>query len=258
MMQKSSTIASDNAIYNRRWWIVGMILIGTWVGAAGNSMMPVALPEIVNHYQVRLSIGVWVIAVYSLFVAVFMPIFGWLGDQFGYRRLYTGGLIGMAIFTWGATAAPSFTWLVVLRGLQGVSAATFLPAVMGITSEVFPKQERGLALGIWAMVNGSGHGLGPIVSGFLVQAISWQAIFGLLGIISLIAASAVFCVTPTDTKHSLRRFDLLGASTLTLAILTLMFNLSQGDAIGRASWLSISRFTIVQPLTKHGSNTILG
>ncbi|MEM9774387.1 MAG: MFS transporter, partial [Chloroflexota bacterium] len=237
---KLQTLPSTNQdAYASRTWIVGAILIGTIAGATGNSMMAVALPDIVGNYQVGLNLGVWVIAVYSLFVAVFMPIFGWLGDRFGYRRLYIGGLLCLAFFSWAAAVAPSFFWLIVFRILQGIGSATLLPSIMGIISQVFPEQERGLALGFWAMVNGAAHGTGPIISGFLIQTLGWSAIFWFLGSMGFIAAAAVFLLAPVDAKDGTRRFDLLGAVTLTLAILTLMFNLSQGSTIGWGSWLSL-------------------
>ena len=72
---------NNNQLYSRRWWIVGAVLTGTWVGTLGNSMMPVALPSIVNQYGVGLNLGVWVISVYVLLVAVLMPIFGWLAGK---------------------------------------------------------------------------------------------------------------------------------------------------------------------------------
>ncbi|MEM8860230.1 MAG: MFS transporter [Chloroflexota bacterium] len=248
MSSKLLSSVNDSA-YARRWWIVGAILIGTFAGATGNSMMAVALPNIVSDYQVGLNLGVWVIAVYSLFVAVFMPIFGWLGDRFGYRRLYIGGLLCLAIFSWAAAVAPSFFWLIVFRVFQGIGSATLLPAIMGIISQIFPEQERGLALGFWSMVNGAAHGSGPIISGFLIQALSWSAIFWFLGSMGFIAAAAVFWLAPVDSKEGSRQFDLLGAMAFTLAILTLMFNLSQGSTIGWSSWLSIGLWIAFAGLT---------
>ncbi len=76
----------------KRWLVVGTVLIGTWVGTLGNSMMAVALPSMLQQFQVGLNLGIWVISIYVLLVAVLMPIFGWLGDRYGYRRIYTLGL----------------------------------------------------------------------------------------------------------------------------------------------------------------------
>ncbi len=230
---------NNEQIYSRRWWIVGTVLIGTWVGTLGNSMMPIALPSIVEQYGVGLNLGVWVISVYILLVAVIMPIFGWLGDRYGYRRIYAVGLIGMAVFSWAAALAPTFGWLIAFRALQGISNATTLPAVMGIISEVFPNRERGAAMGMWSTVNGAAHGLGPVISGFLVQNFSWPATFWINGTTALLGAILILLIVPSDRKLDTEPFDLLGAGALMLAMLTLMFNLSRGSDLGWGSWVSL-------------------
>jgi len=206
--------------------------------------MPVALPSIVNQYGVGLNLGVWVISVFMLLVAVPMPIFGWLGDRYGFRWIYSAGMMGMAVSSWAAALAPSFGWLIAFRALQGISGATTLPAVMGTISEVFPRRERGVAIGVWAMVNGAAHGLGPIISGFLVQSFSWPAIFWVNGAIAFLGAVLVFVITPSARKYDKRPFDFLGAGALTLAMLTLMFNLSQSRNPEWESQLSLSLWAI--------------
>ncbi len=234
--------------YSRRWWVVGAVLIGTWVGTLGNSMMPVALPSILEQYRVGLHLGVWVISAYVLLVAILMPIFGWLGDRYGYRRIYTVGLMGMSVFSWGAAFAPGFGWLIAFRALQGIFSATTLPSVMGIISEVFPDRERGLAIGVWATVNGAAHGLGPVISGFLVQVFGWPATFWLTGAISFLGGILVYSVVPCDRKHDTRPFDFLGASTLMLAMLIFVFNLTRGSDWGWSSWASLSLWGVFAAL----------
>lgn len=225
--------------YPRRWWIVGVVLVGTWVGTLGNSMMPVALPSILEQYDIGVNVGVWVISVYVLLVAVLMPIFGWLGDRHGFRRIYTVGLVGMAVFSWAAARAPSFGWLIAFRALQGMFNATTLPAVMGVISQVFPGNERGGAMGVWAAVNGAAHGLGPVISGFLVQSFGWPAMFWLNGATAFLGAALVFSLVPSDHRHDSRPFDLFGAGAFTLAMLTFMFNLTRGSDWGWGSWISL-------------------
>ncbi len=89
---------NNNQAYAGRWWIVGAVLIGAWVGTLSNSMMPVALPSMVKQYGVGLNLGVWVISVFMLLVAVLMPVFGWLGDRYGFHWLYSIGRIFICLF----------------------------------------------------------------------------------------------------------------------------------------------------------------
>ncbi|MCK6579815.1 MAG: MFS transporter [Anaerolineae bacterium] len=226
-------------VHKRRWLIIGIILIGSWVGTLGNSMLPVALPTIVQDFEVSLDLGVWVISIYTLLIAVLMPIYGWLSDRYGYRRLYVITLVGLGVSFGLAALATSFWGLIGTRALQALFNAATLPAVMGIISMIFPKEERGVAMGAWATVNGAAHGFGPVISGALVENFGWQSIFVMNAAVTLVGAFLVFLVIPADHKETRRPFDFVGAFTLTAAMLVLMFVLSRGGYLGWGSPLTI-------------------
>ncbi len=232
------TVSSD--IYKRRWLITFIVLIGSWVGTLGNSMIPVALPTIVDDFKVKLDLGVWVISIYTLLIAVLMPIYGWMGDRYGYRRLYMITLVGLGVSFGIAALATSFWALIGFRALQAIFNAATLPAVMGIISLIFPQQERGMAMGAWATVNGAAHGFGPVISGFMIKEWGWQSIFWMNAITSLMGALLVFLYIPSDHKESRRPFDFVGAFTLTVAMLVLMFVLSRGKYLGWTSLATIA------------------
>jgi DHA2 family multidrug resistance protein-like MFS transporter len=228
----------------QRWWIAFAILIGTWTGTSTNTMMPVALPSMLDDFKVGVDVGVWVISIFVLLAAIFMPISGWLGDRYGYRRIYITGFVGLWLFSWAAVLSTTFRWLLVTRALQGIFDAVGLPSTLGIISLTFSRKERGLAMGVWAAVNGASHGLGPAISGFLVQRFGWAAPFWLNGATALLTVILLVIIVPADQKRQARPFDLLGASALTLAMLTLMFNLRQGSALGWTSTVSLSLWVV--------------
>ncbi len=231
-------------IYHQRWWIIGVALIGTWVGTLGNSMIPVALPTILGFYRTPLNSGVWIVSVYVLMVAVLMPLFGWIGDRYGYRRIYLAGLSGFAFFSWAAVFAPSFNWLLLFRVCQGICNATTLPSVMGIISQIFPKNQRGRAMGAWAAVNGAAHGLGPVISGLLVQAFNWQALFWFNGFVTMVGIVLIWYLVPPDNNRHTHSFDWLGAVTFTVAVLSLMLNITQGRRLGWGSGSSMAMWAL--------------
>jgi EmrB/QacA subfamily drug resistance transporter len=233
----------SNDVYSRRWLIASVVLIGTWVGTMGNSMIPVALPSIIKDYSIGKDEGVWIISIYTLLVGVLMPVFGWLGDRYGYRLLYSSTLIALAIFNGAAALAPNFGLLMTFRVLQGIFNAPTLVAVMAIISEVFPREERGAAMGFWATVNGAAHGFGPIISGFLVEHVGWQTIFWINGVTAVIGGLAVFYLVPTDHKDIKRPFDMIGAASFTIGMLIFMFVLSRGSTYGWTSPLILGLWT---------------
>jgi EmrB/QacA subfamily drug resistance transporter len=207
-------------------------------------MATVALPAIMDHFDVKVSDATWVITIYILLVAVLMPIFGHLGDMYGYKRTYITGLGLLVLSSVLAALAPSFPLLILFRALQGIGNATTLPSVMAIITHVFPIQERGRAMGFWATVNGAGHGLGPVLSGFLTQYFGWPAIFFLNGAITLVGVLLIWRLVPPDSKRATHRFDFPGMLTMTLAALILMFNLNQGAKLGWGSHSSLALWVV--------------
>jgi EmrB/QacA subfamily drug resistance transporter len=198
------------------------------VGTTGNSMFNVALPSILEHYDIGLSTGVWVITIYVLLFSTLMPVFGKLGDMFGYKRIYLFGMVGLVLASIAGAFAPSIGWMIGFRALAGVFNAPTLPAIMAIIAEVFPAEERGGALGFWATVNGAGHGFGPVISGLLVQYLGWESVFWFNAALALIGVVMITFVVPSDSKRTSKRFDFLGAVTLTAGMIMVMFNLTQG------------------------------
>lgn len=233
------TTADQPQPHPHRWLILATVLIGSLVGTLGNSMASVALPAIMDHFAVEISSATWVITIYILLVAVLMPAFGHLGDMYGYKRIYLTGLSLLVLSSALAALAPSFSSLVLFRALQGMGNATTLPSVMAIITQIFPVRERGRAMGFWATINGTGHGLGPVLSGFLTQYFGWPAIFLLNGAITLVGVFLIWRLVPPDSKRATHRFDFPGAAAMTLAALTLMFNLNQGAKSGWSSHFSL-------------------
>jgi EmrB/QacA subfamily drug resistance transporter len=212
----------------RRWWILGTILIGTLVGTFGNSMTPVALPAIMDQYDIGLDVGVWVVSVYILLFSTPMPLFGKLGDMIGYKRMFVGAMAGLALAMFLSAFAPSAGWLIAFRVVAGICNAPILPAIMGIVAEVFPAQERGGALGFWATTNGTAHGLGPVISGLIVQHFGWPWVYLFNGALTVAGLILIVRFVPRDEKRTASTFDPIGAATLTLAAILFMFNLTQG------------------------------
>jgi EmrB/QacA subfamily drug resistance transporter len=225
----------DNTASRLRWIILSTLLIGTVTGTLGNSLVNVALPSIMDHYSVDVGTGIWAVTVYILLFAVTMPLFGRLGDKYGYKRLYLAGMGVFAVSSCLAPLAPSFPILIVFRVIQGISNGPILPTIMGVVGTTFPAGERGRAMGIWALVNSATHAAGPLLSGILTQYFGWQSIFLSCVPLCLVGLFLVWRLMPDDSRSERQSFDVLGATALTAATLVLMFNLRQGATLGWTS-----------------------
>lgn len=218
------------------WVILAAVLSGTFVGTLGNSVANVALPAVMAEFNVPLSSGVWVVTLYTLFFAVLMPVCGYLGDRYGQRRLYLLGVTLLAVAALSSGLSPSFPWLLGSRALMGVGVAPTLPAVMAIIARTFSAEQRGRAIGFWALANSAGHALGPPLSGFLTQHLGWRAVFLVALPVCLLTLFLVGWLVPgDDPRRKTGGFDVGGATTLTLAALGIMLALTQG---ARWGWLS--------------------
>jgi EmrB/QacA subfamily drug resistance transporter len=234
----------DNRSSRLRWTILSTLLIGTVTGTLGNSLVNVALPSIMDHYSVDVGTGIWAVTVYILLFAVTMPLFGRLGDRYGYKRLYLAGMAVFALSSCLAPLAPSFPILIVFRVIQGISNGPILPTVMGVVGTTFPAGERGRALGIWALVNSATHAAGPLLSGILTQYFGWQSIFLSCVPLCLAGLFLVWRLMPDDSRSERQSFDVLGATALTAATLVLMFNLRQGATLGWTSPYAVALWVL--------------
>jgi EmrB/QacA subfamily drug resistance transporter len=216
------------------------MLIGTLFGTFANSMMSIALPSIIDDFGTPLSLTVLAITLYTLTLAVFMPVFGSLGSILGFKRLFLAGMLVFTAASLFAGLSRTFAWLLVWRVLQGFGSSTVLPTIMAVVAYLFDKKQRGRAIGFWALANGAGHALGPFIGGFLVQNLGWNSIFLIQVPFCLLCILLVWRLLPDDGKESHQTFDVMGAVFLTGFAFSLMFAMNQAGRLGWDSPLSLA------------------
>ena len=202
-----------------------------------DTAVAVAEPAIQRRLSLDLWGMQWVVSVYTLAMAVFILPAGQLADRFGRKKIY---LVGLAIFTLASLGAGLATWgplLISARAVQGVGAAFITPTALAIIADVFPRRERGLALGIWAGVSASALGLGPLFGAIITDGFGWRWIFLVnvpLGIGAWLVARAALrdSAAPLPALH----LDTTGGALSGASLLTLLLALTQGNGVG---WLSL-------------------
>ncbi|HXD66293.1 MAG TPA: MFS transporter [Solirubrobacteraceae bacterium] len=136
-----------------------------------------ALPRMQRDLHVGLVSLQWTLNAYGIAFAAGIVTAAALGDRFGRRRVFNGG---MALFTLASAAcalAPNVTELIVVRTVQGLGAAAVLPLSLTILTTAFPPDRRGMVVGVYGGLAGLAVALGPIVGGAIAQAIDWHWIF---------------------------------------------------------------------------------
>lgn len=221
-------------------------------------MVTVALPAIGRDFGLDLGGLQWVFNAYLLALSALMITGGSLGDLYGRRRVFVGGLVGFAATSALCALAPTVGVLILARALQGVSAALVIPASLAIVEASFVDEDRGLAIGAWAGWSGVSSGVGPFLGGWLVDAGSWRWVFGIVVAVALFAALLGVRHLPSARPSRLgaARPDWLGSVLLSLGLAGLTYALVEvggrgfGDpvvvATGAAGCLLCAAFLLVE------------
>ena len=196
----------------KRLALVTAVLAST-IAAVDASAVNVALPAISRELGGGLAGQQWVSNSYLLTLSALILLAGSLTDLFGERRLFLIGVAGFGVASLLCALAPTVGVLIGARALQGVFGAVLTPAALAIIVAVFPRRERGAAVGSWTAWGGIGLLLGPLVGGQIVDSLSWRWIFLLNVPLVLVAiALAVRAVPEGRTDAGPRpRIDVVGA-----------------------------------------------
>ncbi|MFD3481660.1 MFS transporter [Streptomyces sp. NPDC058665] len=163
---------------NATWALVITGAAG-FMAALDNLVVTTALPSIREDLGGKLADLEWTVNAYTLTFAVLLMFGAALGDRFGRRRLFVGGLSIFTAASAAAALAPGINSLIAARAVQGVGAAIMMPLALTLLTAAVPAAKRGAALGIFSAVTGIAVAAGPLVGGSLTEHISWEWIFWL-------------------------------------------------------------------------------
>lgn len=236
-MQSTQEESNDltNPGASKKWWAMLAIGMSAFVCTVDINIVNLALPTLIQSLHTSFATIQWVSLSYLLVCAAFILIAARLGDMWNKKWLFLGGLI---LFTIGSVlcgTAPNVGFLIGFRVLQGLGAV--LIGVMGsaIIAEVFPKEERGRALGIINGINWIGVASGPSVGGLLISWVGWRLIFLVNVPISIIAILIVALTVPDSVSREAKKsFDIAGAILVAVTLSCFAFSMTtvQNEGFG--------------------------
>jgi DHA2 family multidrug resistance protein len=228
LLERFESLHWDHPSY--RWWVLANVMIGTFMAVLDATIVNVALPKIMAAFGVDVSKIEWIITAYLLVFGVVLPTSGWIADHFGYKRTY---FLALFLFTLGSFLC-ALSWnenvLIFFRVIQGLGAGMLMPVGLAIVTREFPIEQRGTALGFWAVAAAASVSLGPLIGGYLVDAFHWSSIFFVnvpIGIFALIVTLVIQREYRSDQFH---RFDFLSFVSVTVFLGFLLLALSDGNA----------------------------
>jgi EmrB/QacA subfamily drug resistance transporter len=214
-------------------WVVAAAVLGSGVAFLDGSVVNAALPAIAADLHTDLAGLQWVLNGYLLMLGSFLVIGGSLGDRFGRRRVLLIGLAAFGAASLLCALAPTTVALVGARCLQGVAAALLVPGSLAIISASFRPEDRGAAIGAWSGLGGVASAVGPFLGGWLIDAVSWRAVFFVnLPLIAVAIVLTVWHVPESFDPDAGHAIDVAGAATLPLGLGGVVYALIEGPANG--------------------------
>src|SRR6266576_2806313 len=221
----------------QRWRAFSLLAVSFFMTIVDLAIVNVALPTIGKSLDFSEANLQWVVTAYGLTFGGFLLLGGRAADLLGRRRVL---MIGLAVFTaasLGGGLATTDSFLIAMRGVQGLGAAIVLPAALSIVMNMFDEGgERNKALGIWGGIGAGGATVGLIAGGVLTRYLGWQYIFFLnvpIGALALLLAPRL--VPESRLATARRRYDPFGAITSTAGLLLLVYAVTKAPQDGWAS-----------------------
>jgi EmrB/QacA subfamily drug resistance transporter len=220
---------------------LGALTLAGVAYALQQTMVIPALPTLQRDLNTTTTWVTWVLTVFLLVASVATPILGKLGDQYGKERVLVLSLLIFLVGSVGAAAAWNIWALIGWRAVQGAGAAVF-PLSYGIIRDEFPREKVGVAIGLISAVFGIGGGFGIVLSGLIVDHLSWRWLFVVGAVNIALAAVLVQRFVPESPIKTPSRVDVVGATLLSGGLVALLVALTEGETWGWTSGRVLTLF----------------
>ncbi|MEU6660806.1 MFS transporter [Streptomyces sp. NPDC046821] len=233
-------VPQEPAVERKQWTALVVLLFAVFMDMLDGNLVSVAIPSIRADLDASYAAVQWVSAGYVLAFALLLVTGGRLGDIYGRKRVFMLGVAGFtaASALCGFATAPEM--LVGARLFQGAMAGLMVPQVLSIIHVTFPASKRPAVFAIYGVVGGIAATVAPLVGGVLVDldlfGLGWRPIFLINVPIGLVGAYlGLRSITESKAAKALR-LDLPGVALASLALLLLLYPLTQGRELGWPAW----------------------
>ncbi|WP_457567273.1 DHA2 family efflux MFS transporter permease subunit [Desulfurobacterium sp.] len=219
---------------NRKTLIIGLLIVmGMFMTLLDTTIVDIVIPHMMSAFDAKTEDVQWVIIAYMIASAVSMPVVGWLGGKIGHRNTY---ILGISLFTTMSALcglAPNLQTMIAGRVLQGVGEGLAVPMALTLLFEIFPRDKKGLAMGMYAIGAAFGPSLGPTIGGYLTEHMDWRWVFyvNVIPGILVVYFLTLLLENVKEEGHN-ELFDVAGFLLLSLSLTTLLIALSKGNSWG--------------------------
>ncbi|MFF4283515.1 MFS transporter [Streptomyces kronopolitis] len=215
----------------------------------GSTILNVALPQMQDVLGASGTAQQWILNAYTLTFAGFLLVAGNAGDRFGLKRLLAWGTAAFAVTTAAAGILDSVAWVIVMRALMGIAAATILPTSLAVILRIFPAENRARAITVWAAASGLSISLGPMLGGAMLSAgLWWGSVLELVAAVALLALLATVAWVPAVARSGAGELRMVPVAGSLVGIALLVYGVVHVDEGGWGStgtWLPIVAGVVV-------------
>lgn len=215
-----------------RPWVLAATILGSSMVFIDGTVVNIALPALQSSLNATVVDAQWVVEAYALFLAALLLAGGSLGDHFGRKRIYSIGVVLFALASAWCGLAPNINQLIIARAVQGIGGALLVPGSLAIISASFDEDTRGKAIGTWSGFTAITAAIGPVFGGWLIQNVSWRAIFFINIPLALLVLALVYLHVPESRDEESGGLDWVGAVLATVSLGTLTFGLIESSRLG--------------------------
>ncbi len=200
-------------------WVLAATILGSSLVFIDSTVVSLALPVIQRELNATALQMQWVIEAYTLVLGALMLLCGALGDRYGRKRLFVGGVVIFAIGSFLCGTSPSTTALIGARVLQGIGGTMLAPASLAILGACFSGDARGKAIGTWSAFTAVASTAGPVLGGIVIDHLGWRwAFFINLPLAIAVTAIALAYVPESRDDEPMGSLDTLGSLLITLGL----------------------------------------
>jgi len=244
MSSVSATYQEDKEIQKKRWMILIVLNIFTFMSTLDGSIVNIALPELSKQLKLPMAQIEWVTTGYLMAICAAILFFGKLGDIVGKIRIFKIGTIVFVIGSMLCGLSVSLPALIASRVVQALGASMTMANSQGIVTDIFPATERGKALGFIGTFVSLGSIAGPSLGGIMVSTLGWEYIFWVNVPIGLIAIFFGWKVLPKDLTRVKSSIDVPGSLLFAVFIITLFAGLLLGQQLGYGNSLIVTSIIV--------------
>ncbi|EJQ15746.1 MFS transporter [Bacillus cereus] len=215
--------------------VVAVLILGMFVSILNQTIINVALPPLMNEFNVSTSTAQWLITGFMLVNGILVPISAFLVSRFTYRKLFVAAMLFFTVGSIICATSGNFTMMMTGRIIQAVGAGILMPVGMNIFMTLFPPHKRGAAMGLLGVAMILAPAIGPTITGWVIENYSWNLMFYGMFVIGLIITFLSLKFFTLAQPVSKTKLDVFGVISSSIGLGSLLYGFSEA---GNNGWTS--------------------